>query len=90
MKAIIYTLETNGTIPEYIIDGGYFPVQNNKTSPQDLDLVGIAQDDAPQEAFASEAELLNYVKEKNITIIDTNTWEVKPIEEVVNLFWEKI
>tara|TARA_R100000656_G_scaffold123224_1_gene99532 strand:+ start:1033 stop:1335 length:303 start_codon:yes stop_codon:yes gene_type:complete len=40
-----YNLEANGTIPNYIADGGYFLKANDKASPQDWDMIGIAASD---------------------------------------------
>jgi hypothetical protein len=48
MKMIKYTLNADGTIPDYVLDGGYLAVANASSSPQDLDLIGVATDDAPQ------------------------------------------
>lgn len=48
MKLIKYTLTPEGTIPEYVVDGGYLAVANSGASPQDWDLVGVANDDAAQ------------------------------------------
>ena len=38
-KIIKYNLESNGTIPTYIDDGGYYPKANSNSSPQDWDLI---------------------------------------------------
>ena len=54
MKLIKYTLNTNGTVPDYVIDGGYFAVANGGVSPKDWDLVGVANDDSFQTGFANE------------------------------------
>ena len=44
-----YTLEANGTVPTYIIDGGYFLKPNENNSPQDWDMVGhTVNDDIPE------------------------------------------
>lgn len=47
MKIITYSLNEDGTIPDFIVDGGYFPIPRDAASPQDLTLLGIAVDDAP-------------------------------------------
>jgi hypothetical protein len=90
MKLIKYTLNTNGTIPEYVTDGGYLAVANGGDSPRDLDLVGVANDDAPQTGFANEAALLAYAQEKNLTFTDPITEEVIPLETVVSSIWSKL
>lgn len=60
MKVIIYTLNKNGSIPDYVIDGGYFPNPNGKPTPQDIDLVGMATDDAPGIELSTKADILAY------------------------------
>lgn len=90
MKLVIYNLNADGTIPNYITDGGYLASANNNPSPQDLDLVGVASDDAPQAAIASEAALLAYCQSKNFTFKDPITEEVIPLETVVSSIWSKL
>ena len=90
MKLIKYTLTPQGTIPEYVTDGGYFAVANGGASPQDLDLVGVANDVAPQVGFANEAALLAYAQEKNFEFKDPITEEVIPLETVVSTIWSKL
>jgi hypothetical protein len=90
MKLVIYTLTPEGTIPDYIIDGGYFGWKNNNTSPQDLDLIGVATDDAPQDGFANETALVAYAQEKGFTFVNPNTKEVIPLETVVSIIWSKL
>jgi hypothetical protein len=60
MKVVIYTLNENGEIPEYVLDGGYFPNPNGGAFPQDVDMVGIANDDAPGTELSSKADVLSY------------------------------
>ena len=43
-KIIKYNLESNGTIPTYIDDGGYYPKANGGSSPQDYDMIGATVD----------------------------------------------
>jgi hypothetical protein len=90
MKLIKYTLNADGTVPSYVTDGGYFAVANNGTSPQDWDLIGVANDDAPQTGFANEAALLAYAQEKNFEFKDPITEEVIPLETVVSSIWSKL
>jgi len=87
MKVIIYTLTPEGTIPNYVIDGGQFPVENNKDFPQNLDLVGAAMDNAPEEGFSDEAAFLVYIENKGFTFTDSITEEVIPLEIMVNRVW---
>lgn len=90
MKLVIYNLNADGTIPEYITDGGYFSLANNNPSPQDLDLVGVATDAAPQTGFADEAALLAYAQSNNFVFTDPITEEVIPLETVVSSIWSKL
>jgi hypothetical protein len=90
MKLIVYTLTPEGTIPNYIIDGGYLPWANNNITPQDFDLVGVATDDAPQDGFADEIALVAYAQEKGFIFENPNTKEVIPLETVVSTIWSKL
>jgi hypothetical protein len=90
MKLIKYTLNADGTIPDYVTDGGYLAAVNASASPQDLDLVGIATDAAPQTGFANEAALLAYCQEKNFEFKNPITEEVIPLETVVSTIWSKL
>lgn len=90
MKLIIYTLNSDGTIPNYVIDGGHLPWSNNQPSPQDLDLVGVATDEAPQTGFASEADLLAYAESKEFVFKNSKTEEVTPLETIITNIWSKL
>lgn len=61
MKIITYVLNENGTIPDYVIDGGYFPDAKDGLSPQDWTLVGVATDEAPDDSFIDVAALEEYL-----------------------------
>ena len=90
MKLIIYTLLPDGTIPEYVIDGGYLACNNNNASPQDLDLIGVATDNAQQTEFINQAELLAYVQSKNFEFKDPLTNETITQETMVSYIWNKL
>ena len=90
MKLVIYTLNADGTIPEYVIDGGYLPWSNNQPSPQDLDLVGVATDEALQVGFVSEEDLLTYAQEKEFIFTDPKTNMVTPLETIIANIWSKL
>lgn len=60
MKVVIYTLNENGEIPEHVLDGGYFPNPNGGAFPQDVDMVGIATDEASATELATRADVLAY------------------------------
>jgi hypothetical protein len=89
MKLVIYTLNPDGTIPEYVIDGGHLPWFNNQPSPQDLDLVGLATDEAPQTSFATEADLLAYAESKEFVFTNPKTDEIIPLQNVILNIWQK-
>ena len=90
MKLIKYTLTAEGTIPSYVTDGGYLAVANTNSSPQDWDLIGVANDDAPQTGYANEAEIIAYVEEKNLEFKDPITEEIISSGTVVTAIWNKL
>ena len=57
-----YTLTASGTVPEYVMDGGYFAVANDLPSPQDWTLVGVVAADAPVDKFAALADFISYLE----------------------------
>ena len=65
-KIIKYNLESNGTIPTYIADGGYYPKANGGSSPQDWDLIGATIDGSSETGLG---ELANQAAVK--TYLDT-------------------
>jgi len=90
MKMIKYTVTPEGTVPDYVVDGGYFACENSNTSPQNYDIVGAATDAATEESFANEATLLEYLQEKNFTYKNPHTEVVTPLETVVSDMWLKL
>ena len=90
MKMIKYTLTPEGTVPEYVVDGGYFACKNNGEYPQDYDIIGAATDVATEESFVNEAALLIYLQEKNFTFKNPHTEAVTPSEIVVSDMWLKL
>jgi hypothetical protein len=90
MKLVVYNLNPDGTIPDYVIDGGYLVAPNDNLPPQDLDLIGVATDAAPQSGFVDEAELLTYAQSKNLVFLNPITQEVIPLETVVLPIWSKL
>ena len=90
MKLVIYTLDSDGTTPTYVIDGGYLAWNNGGTSPQDLDLVGVATDEAIQDGFADEANLFAYAESKNFVFKVPHTDQITPLDTVVNSIWNKL
>jgi hypothetical protein len=83
MKVIIYTLTETGEIPSYVIDGGYFPKSNTNNSPQDLDLIGLADNSATETSLASKSEILEYVKSFLNDYESPTTGKIFTVEEMV-------
>ena len=90
MKIIKYTLTPEGTIPEYIVNGGHMPVYTSKDFPQNIDLIGIATDDAPEPGFLTKEDLLDYAADKNFSFKSLVTGEDTSIETVVDLLWNEL
>ena len=90
MKMIKYTLNSDGTIPDYVVDGGYLAKSNGSASPQDYDLIGVATDAAPQTGYANEAALLQYAEDSEFVFTDPTTEEITPLETVVSSIWSKL
>lgn len=60
-KIITYTLDADGTVPDFILDGGYFPSASDQESPQDWLLMGVASDTGPGDGFADAAAIESYL-----------------------------
>ena len=60
MIVVKYNLTKDGHVPSYIIDGGYFPKANNKSSPQDWDLIGISSGSKALSEFKTKSDLKSY------------------------------
>ena len=63
-KIIKYNLTTNGTIPTFIADGGYYPKANSNASPQDWDMIGATVDGSSEEGLgvlANAAAIKSYL-----------------------------
>ena len=72
MRFVKYTLNKDGTIPDYIIDGGYFTKPNGKKSPQDYDMIGISNSDVGLGEFTTKGNYESYVRTfENENIINT-------------------
>ena len=70
-KIIKYNLESNGTIPTYIEDGGYYPKANSNTSPQDWDMIGATTDGSSETGLG---ELANKAAVKSYLDTYTGDW----------------
>ena len=76
-KIIKYNLESNGTIPTYIDDGGYFPKSNSNASPQDWDLIGATVNGSSETALG---ELANKAAVKSYLDSYTSEWKQRDAE----------
>ena len=70
-KIIKYNLESNGTIPTYIEDGGYYPKANGGSSPQDWDMIGATTNGSSETALG---ELANKAAIKSYLDTYTGDW----------------
>jgi len=64
-----YVLNPDGTVPWFVVDGGYFPDTREGTSPQDWTLVGVVDPASMMTGFADVAELTAY-----LVSIGGDTW----------------
>ena len=71
-KIIKYNLESNGTIPTYINDGGYYPKANGGTSPQDYDMIGATLNGSAETGLG---ELANKAAIKSYLDTYTGDWK---------------
>ena len=71
-KIIKYNLESNGTIPTYIDDGGYYPKANGGASPQDWDMIGATTDGSDETGLG---ELANKAAIKSYLDTYTGDWK---------------
>lgn len=75
-KVISYKLNTDGTIPDYVEDGGYLPTDGDLSN---MILLGVSKDGADiseaQAVFPTEPEALAYVRtyRSDVTYIDPTT-----------------
>lgn len=86
MKVATYILNADGTVPDFVDDGGYFPDARDSDSPQDWTLVGVCIDDAPGDAM-TEAELVTYVEGFMPVFTDIEDGSETPAADVVAAWW---
>jgi hypothetical protein len=78
-KIISYKINTDGTVPEYVEDGGYLAKEPNDTP--NMVVLGVSKDGADLSGivaeFANEASAVTYVETylSDSTTIDPNTGE---------------
>ena len=90
MKLVIYTLNSDGTVPTEILNGGYLAVPNDKPWPQNYDLVGVTNDSNPKTGFTSEEDLLEYAISNNVSYVFDVPRTTIPLETIVSDVWSKI
>lgn len=66
-KIASYCLNSNGTVPDFVLDGGHYITESGLSSPQDYKMIGVTNDIStplPEncfEVFESETELRVYL-----------------------------
>ena len=74
-KIIKYNLTSQGTIPTFIADGGYYPKANGGSSPQDWDMIGATIDGSSEEGLgvlANAAAIKSYLDTYTSSWKETN------------------
>ena len=91
-KIISYKLNEDGTIPDFVENGGHLAKNANDTP--NMIVVGVSKDGADLSnivaEFVNEAALLSYAQEGNLAFTDALTEEVIPLETVVLSIWNKL
>jgi hypothetical protein len=81
---ITYTLNEHGQIPDYILDGGYYPKDNL--------LIGISNSD--EEGFTTKANLIEYLQSytqdwKESKSFPKDDSVIFDVENAANYLWDK-
>ncbi len=94
-KIILYKLNPDGTIPDFIDDGGFYPTQD--ANWQDMILVGITitnYNQTPIKEFLTKIDLLTYLKStfEKLEVLDFATGEKKPFDAIsaADYLWAKL
>lgn len=93
MKLGIYTLNLDGTIPDFVINGGYFPHANQAAAPQDWKLIGWVTDDSGVENVTDLRSYLISIgaeswRDRDGNVFDLDT-EVAYVESLARLDTEE-
>jgi len=84
MKVIKYNLTSDGKIPSFVVDGGYFPKKNNKKSPEDLDLIGISKNSDGLKHFKKKDTLVTYLDfAKNFKNLDGTKYNINTMVDII-------
>jgi hypothetical protein len=84
MFVISYVLNSDGTIPLNVTNGGYYPVQNSNPWPQDLTLCGVASSVEQYHQFETEQDLETYLADVGK---DWKNPDGTPFDPVWNANW---
>ena len=95
-KVISYKLNTDGTIPDYVDDGGYLAKEPNNTP--NMVVLGISKDGADisgaEAEFVDEASAIAYAQTylSDVTYIDPLTLEQKTfvLADVIEYLFAKV
>ena len=94
-KIILYKLNSDGTIPDFIDEGGFYPTQ--EASWQEMILVGITisnYDEVPLQEFVTKIDLQNYLENtfQELQVLDFATGEKKPFDpkSSADYLWAKL
>lgn len=87
MKVTSYVLNSDGTIPDFVLNGGMFAKANENPSPQDWTLVGVVTDESEGEAYTLES-LIAYVQSYSPIFYDGFYDKSASAEEVVTEWWQ--
>jgi hypothetical protein len=93
MNLIKYTLNNDGSVPDYIIDGGYFPKKNNKNTPYDYDLIGLSESNIGIENFTNKSKFEVYIKSfmpESYEIHGGYYYEHYYVQDEINNLWSKL
>ena len=80
-KIIKYTLESDGTSPNYIGDGGYYPKPNGGSPPQDNDFIGATifhASPTDNDDEVGKGELVSEAAVKSYLDTYTSSWGADP------------
>lgn len=94
-KIILYKLNSDGTIPDFIDEGGFYPTQ--EANWQEMILVGITisnYDEVPLQEFVTKIDLQNYFENtfQELQVLDFATGEKKPFDPALaaDYLWAKL
>ena len=95
-KIVKYTLNSDGTIPKEIADGGYYPKNNSNASPRNYTLIGATIEGSNfvgEGELESQAAVKNYLDSYGPFIRQYNDTSSESIEEsttdIATTIWNK-